>query len=304
LSKTSSRDIKKRLFEFARNEFETKKPEYVEVRKAKGTKTFYRGPVPQLILTRYKAIAFTVFADFGTICRLYYFNRDGYCIRDSSYSDQQLEKIKAHLKKTTTRVLRYPKIEVKPKIGNLSVQLDNRFAEIIDEIEKLTKVKLPSRPVITFSKNLVFNREDFLYNTVREEEFIELPFGIEKTELAEIVLIQSAFYEFTRLIFEEKRIAAKENALLLSFFFIKNEKTLNILMDYSDLSAHIPKNFKELNRRKEIPNIMRILTDYNAFLLKGDFVVHDFRTNHRFHDKFKHCLMYECIAKRDSPIIC
>jgi len=299
LSKTSSRDIKKRLFEFARNEYETKKPEYVEVRKAKGTKTFYRGPVPQLILTRYKAIAYTVFADYGTICRLYYFNRDGYCINDSSYSDNQLAKIKTHLKKTTTRVLRYPKIEVKPKIGNLSVKLDNRFAEIIIEIEKLTKLKLPSRPVITLSKNLDLNREKLFDNINREDEFLELPFGIEETEFVEIVLVQNAFFEFTKLIFGDKTKLARNKASLLSLFFINDVKLLDFLSDYIDVTDLIPENFTQLNRRKEIQNAIEILTDYNNYLLSSDFIEHDFYTDQRFQDKFMYCLLLEFTIESD-----
>jgi hypothetical protein len=301
LSKTSSRDIKKRLFEFARNEFEIKKPEYVEVRKAKGTKTFYHGPVPQLILTRYKAIAYTVFADFGTLCRLYYFNRDGYCIRDSSYSDQQLDKIKTHLMKTTTRVLRYPKIEAKPKIGNLSVKLDNRFAEIITEIEKLIKQKLPSRPIITLSKNLELDKENFLGNIVQEDEFIELPFEIEKTELAEIALIHIAFLEFTKLIFGITEIA-KDKASLLSLFFINGEKLLDILIEYLDVSSYIPKNFNQLNRRKELGNLIEILTDYNEYLLSKDFVKYDFNSSKSFDDKILHCLLNEFTIESDPKI--
>ncbi|MCK5184363.1 MAG: hypothetical protein KAQ95_08660 [Candidatus Heimdallarchaeota archaeon] len=299
MSKTSSRDIKKRLFEFARNEFETKKPEYVEVRKAKGTKTFYRGPVPQLILTRYKAIAYTVFADFGTLCRLYYFNKDGYCIRDSSYSDHQLEKIKAHLKKTTTRVLRYPKIEVKPKIGNLSVKLDNRFVEIINEIEKIIKLKLSSRPVITLSKNLDLNREKLFDNINREDEFLELPFGIEETEFAEIVLIQSAFFEFAKLIFGKKTALAKNKALLLTLFFINDVKLLDVLSDYLNVTNIIPKDFKQQNRKKELPNVIEILTDYNNYLLSNDFVEYDFNSNQRFQDKFLYCLLSEFTIESD-----
>ncbi|NHJ31476.1 MAG: hypothetical protein FK732_01310 [Asgard group archaeon] len=299
MSKTSSRDIKKRLFEFARNEFETKKPEYVEVRKAKGTKTFYRGPVPQLILTRYKAIAYTVFADFGTLCRLYYFNRDGYCIRDSSYSDQQLDKIKTHLKKTTTRVLRYPKIEVKPKIGNLSVKLDNRFAEIINEIEKLIKLKLPSRPVITLNKNLDLKEEILFDNINREDEFLELPFGIEETEFVEIVLIQSALFEFTKLIFGKKTALAKNKASLLSLFFINDKKLLDVLSDYLNIANIIPKDFNKQNRKNELPNAVEILTDYNSYLLSSDFVEYDFYSNQRFQDKFLYCLLSEFTIESD-----
>ena len=299
MSKTSSRDIKKRLFEFAKNEFETKQPEYVEVRKAKGTKTFYHGPVPQLILTRFKAIAYTVFADYGTICRLYYFNKDGYCINDSSYSDNQMDKIKTHLKKTTTRVLRYPKIEVKPKIGNLSVKLDNRFAEIINEIEKLTKLKLPSRPIITLSKNLELREENWLDSINREDEFIELPFGIEKYEQVEVVLVQSAFYEFCKLILDIKEIAF-DQAATLSLLFIEKEELLDFAITQWGVSDLIPKNFKKLNRRNEINNAIEILSDFNSYILKGDFVVYESILHLKFMENFNWSLLNELSSKIDA----
>jgi len=299
LSKTSSRDIKKRLFEFARNEFETKQPEYVEVRKAKGTKTFYRGPVPQLILTRYKAIAYTVFADYGTICRLYYFNRDGYCINDSSYSDNQLDKIKTHLKKTTTRVLKYPKIEVKPKIGNLSVKLDNRFAEIIKEIELLTKLKLPSRPIITLSKNLELREDNWLGSIHREDEFIELPYGIEEYEQVEVVLVQSAFFEFSKLILDIKEMAF-DQAATLSLLFIEKEELLDFAIIQWDVSNLIPKNFKKLNRRNEINNVIEILSDFNSYILKGDFVIYESILHPKFAENFKWVLLNELSSKIDA----
>ncbi len=301
MSKGSSRDIRKRLFEFARNEFENKQPEYVEVRKAKGSKTFYRGPVPQIILTRYKAIAYTVFADYGSLCRLYYFNKDGYCVSDSSYSEQQLDKIKTHLLKTTVRVLRYPKIEIKPKIGNLAVKLDNRFAEIIEEIEKLTKLKLPSRPVITLNSNLELDEENYLKNIVRDDEFIELPAGIENTEFAEIILVNNAFFEFTKLIFGDKTIIASNNAQLLTLFFL-NENLLSIFMKRTDISYIFPKNFELLNRKKEIPKFMEILTDYNYYLLSGFFIDSNLKINNRFHDKLIHYILSDFTLESDSKI--
>ena len=140
-----------------------------------------------------------------------------------------------HLKKTTTRVLRYPKIEVKPKIGNLSVKLDNRFAEIISEIEKLTKLKLPSRPIITLSKNLELREENSLDSINREDEFIELPFGIEEYEQVEVVLVHSAFFEFSKLILDIKEMAF-DQAAILSLLFIEKEELLDFAIKQWNVS--------------------------------------------------------------------
>ncbi len=204
LSKRSSRDIKKRLYDFARKEYETKSPEYVEVRKAKGTKTFYRGPVPQLILTKYKAIAYTVFADYGTLCRLYYFNRDGFCIRDTSYSERDLIKIKNHLSKTSTKVLRYPKVEPKPTISNLSVKLDNKYAKMLADIEKITKVKITSRPIITLGSETEIS-PNFTNIFSRKGKFLEAPVNAENHSQINSILAYEAFqYVFHEMLNNEK----------------------------------------------------------------------------------------------------
>ena len=140
-----------------------------------------------------------------------------------------------------------------------------------------------------------------MLNYIREDEFIELPIGIENTDLAEIILVQCAFFEFTKKIFNKKLMVAKNNASLLSLFYIDNEK-LPLLMNQIDVRHLLPKNFKQLDRKKEIPNLLEILTNYNNYLLSGDFVEHDFSTNYRFHDKFIYCLLYEFTLESDPNI--
>jgi len=230
LSKTSSRDIKKKLFEFAKNEYVTKSPEYVEVRKAKGTKTFYHGPIPKLILTRYKAIAYTVFVDYGSLARLYYFNRQGYCIRDTSYSEDALIKIKQHLMKTSTKIIRYPKLEQKPTISNLSVKLDNRFSEMINDLEKITKVKLTNRPLITLSTQRTFNEEFLFQNFIEQGNFIEAPKGIEEKAEVEILLSYTACKLFIKQLSNHEKLS-EDLAFIGALLLVTDTELRTIILD-------------------------------------------------------------------------
>ena len=50
---------------------------------------------------------------------------------------------------------------------------------------------------------------------------------------------------------------------------------LDILIKDRDVSTIIPKNFKQLNRRKEISSVVEILRDINDYLLRKEFVDFD-----------------------------
>lgn len=277
----SSRDVKKRLFEFAKKEFSTKSPLYVEVRKAKGAKTFYKGPVPQLILTKHKAILFTVFADYGSLSRLYYFNRDGYCIQDTSYSTNNIHKIKNHLRKTTTRILRYPKQETVASKSEISVELDKKFASIIEKIEKITKRKLESRPIITISGNLESTTfgKTFEVLTMRDS-FLELPFGAEKEPNIDIILIYEAF----RTTFDSKLqypLLSEELAKIGTLLLLEKEELLERAISMSAInslkvesfSKNLSDKFLELAILFDLVDLVKDFTDYKILIHSKDAAV-------------------------------
>ncbi|GAG78247.1 unnamed protein product, partial [marine sediment metagenome] len=95
------------------------------------------------------------------------------------------------------------------------------------------------------------------------------------------------------MIFVNKPTLAKNKASILSLFFINDVKLLDIISDYLDVTNLIQKDFKQQNRKKELPNAIEILTDYNNYLLSCDFVEYDFFSNQRFQDKFLYCLLSE-----------
>ena len=265
MPKSASRDVKKRLFEFAKNEYQSKSPNYVEVRKAKGVKTFYRGPIPQVILTKYKAIMYTVFADYGSIARLYYFNREGYCIQDSSYSETNLEKIKTHLKKTSSLVLRYPKLEVKPTIGNIAAEYDRKFVKILDDIEKITKRKIIKRSIITFglkSENQTISFENLF---TENSGFLEMPKGMVDDDLIEIALIFEAFKTALTNIAKTELITnlAKINTILY-MKNIPNRMMVKEIIDFKIEETSL--NREEIEKQNEI----RLL--FNFYSLFSDLL--------------------------------
>ncbi|NHJ03696.1 MAG: hypothetical protein EAX90_02655 [Candidatus Heimdallarchaeota archaeon] len=267
MSKNASRDVRKRLFEFAKNEYQSKSPNYVEVRKAKGAKTFYRGPIPQLILTKYKAIMYTVFVDYGTLARLYYFNRDGYCINDTSYSEKNLEKIKTHLKKTSSRVLRYPKIEAQPTLGNIAAELDKKFVKIIDDIEKISKRKISTRPIITIDNIIESNTPKFYNLFDLKNNFLELPKNFENKELIEIALVFEAFKTTMKNLVDHSDLI-NSLAIVGSMLYL-NQKKLRELM-FSQLKNKIIdlKLFEIEDNKKQIE--IQIL--FSLIILIRDFL--------------------------------
>lgn len=277
----SSRDVKKRLFEFAKKEFSTKSPLYVEVRKAKGAKTFYKGPVPQLILTKHKAILFTVFADYGSLSRLYYFNRDGYCIKDTSYSTNNINKIKTHLLKTTTRVLRYPKQETKASTSELSVELDKTFASVIEKIEKITKKRFESRPIITISRNLkspTFGKTFDVLNM--RKGFLEIPQGAENEPNIDIILVYEAF----RTTIDSKLqfpLLSKELAKIGTLLFLEKKEMLERAIAMSavnslkaeSFSKNLPDKFLEIAILFDLIELVKDFTDYKMLIQSQDTAV-------------------------------
>ncbi|NHJ83999.1 MAG: hypothetical protein FK734_00970 [Asgard group archaeon] len=272
---SSSRDVKKRLFEFAKNEYETKSPEYTEVRKAKGTKTFYHGPIPQLILTRYKAIAYTVFVHYGTMARLYYFNRDGYCVSETSYSEDQLDKIIKHLEKTSTRVLRYPKIEVKPTISDHAVELDNRYSEIIEDIEKITKIKVQKRPIITINNQLDDNKNYWLQPFQIVEGFLEVPVNLKDNKYLQEILTKEAFFVVINSVINDDYLS-RECARMASMLYLTNHSKLEeLLLDWKVKKLAINKlNSDQANNKLELLKFFDYLKELKKLffdsLLFGD----------------------------------
>ncbi len=277
----SSREVKKRLFEFAKKEFSTKSPLYVEVRKAKGAKTFYKGPVPQLILTKHKAILFTVFADYDSLSRLYYFNRDGYCIKDTSYSMDNIIKIKNHLKKTTTRVLRYPKQEIIHSKSEISVELDKKFANIIEKIEKIIKKRFESRSIITINDNLesqTFGKTFDVLNV--RDSFLELPFGAEKKPNIGIIIV----YEAIKLTIDSKLqypLLSKELAKIGTLLFLDEKELLERAITMSAINSFkfesftqkLSSKFVEIAILFDLVELIKDFTDYKLLIQSSDAAV-------------------------------
>jgi len=267
MSKNASRDVRKRLFEFAKNEYQSKSPNYVEVRKAKGAKTFYRGPIPQLILTKYKAIMYTVFADYGTLARLYYFNREGYCINDTSYSENNLEKIKTHLKKTSSRVLRYPKLEIQPTLGNIIAELDKKFVKILDDIEKISKRKISSRPIITIDNQLEYNSPKFFNLFNLKDNFLELPKDFENNELIEIALVYEAFKTSMKNLVDHPGLI-NSLAIIGSMLYLNQKKLRELMLSQWQNKIIDLKLFEKEDYKKQI----EIQTLYSLIILIRDFL--------------------------------
>jgi len=269
---TPPRDVKKRLYEFAKHEYNSKKPVYVEVRKAKGVKTFYRGPVPQLILTKYKPIAYIVFADYDSLGRLYYFNRDGYCIKDTSYSEDALGKIKKHLKKTTIRLLRYPKLKPSPTISEQTVALDEQFAKIIVEIEKITNYKLSSRPIITLNSKAMPLSENILTLLEAKSDFWQLPIDFSALEEKTEILTIKAFDIFFENILKRTPLARKFS-FLASMLFLKDRHSQELILNLAKRNKWSVGHFdrEERYKQKEISNLFDYCKLISATVLTNDF---------------------------------
>ena len=266
MSKSSSRDVKKRLYEFAKNEFETKSPDYVEVRKAKGAKTFYRGPVPQLILTKFKAILYTVFANYGSIARLYYFNKEGYCIRDSSYSADSISKIIKHLEKTSTRIIRYPKIEPKLKTSDISIELDKEFANIINSLENLSKIKIDSRPLIRINKEADFSNRNIIDYFDFKDGFLEVPPAFVKHNLRKPLLIFEGFRLILSTIISQDYLS-KLFALLSTLLYLDENNIRSVLLSESSFTNLNKIDFqKNKENLREVNEILSLFHDIHNFI--------------------------------------
>ncbi|MBD3192394.1 MAG: hypothetical protein GF308_17275 [Candidatus Heimdallarchaeota archaeon] len=221
MPKPASRDVKKRLFEFAKNEYESKSPRYVEVRRAKAIRKFYHGPVPKFILTRHKPLLYTVFAHYGTLGRLYHFNRQGYCVKDTSYSEQQLDQLLKHLKKTSTRIIKYPKVQEKPSVIDRCVELDNQFTDILEEIEKIIDRPIKARPVITLASHASTSKDNWFRSLKPQGKFIQVPRELENDPKISILLTREAFFIAIYQILPNNRLAF-DLSMLGTLFFIKD----------------------------------------------------------------------------------
>lgn len=264
MPKPASRDVKKKLYEFAKNEYESKSPKYVEVRRAKGVRKFYHGPVPKFILTRHKPLLYTVFAHYGTLGRLYHFNRQGYCVKDTSYSEQQLPQLLKHLKKTSTRIIKYPKAKEKPTVIDRCVELDNQFAEIIEKIEKIINQSIKARPIITLASKSSERLDDWFTSLQPQGKFLQVPRELEKDPKISILLTREAFFLAIYQIIPNNRLAFDLSMFGTLFFLDGQALREKALQAWSKPSWSV-KPFTNQNYEEEIKLLFESIADLKTF---------------------------------------
>ena len=93
---------------------------------------------------------------------------------------------------------------------------------------------------------------------------------------------------------------AFDQAATLSLLFIEKEELLDFAITQWNVSNLIPKNFKKLNRRNEINNVIEILSDFNSYIIKGDFVVYESILHPKFMENFNWTLLNELSSKIDA----
>jgi hypothetical protein len=261
-----SRKARKRLYLFAKKEYSSKNPRYVEVRKAKAARTFYHGPIPQLILTKYKALLYTVFVDYGTFARLYYFNRDGYRIKETSYSESQLTTIKDHLRKNSILVVRYPPKEQKESISDYSVAIDKEFLSVIELIEQLLDFSLEKRPVITLREKQKKSDYSWFKPFTFNKKFLEAPLTFAKNPDRFVVLRKEAFFSFFSK-FLDNKFLCYDCAVLATILSIPQQSNIQKILKEWSTSSLDDQIFQhpQQQKQKEIVILFRTLQLFDSY---------------------------------------
>ena len=169
-----NRLLKKKLYEIALREYRDKRPTSIIGYRVKKSVVLQRGYGPSIIVSGLKGrvVPYLLLADYGEQYRLYYYLENGLLLNATNVPKAEFERESLKFQKATTQLFQIPKPSVPEKRAEkLKKQLNEKFQQFVNLIEKQTSCKIKLVPIITIYQDPVETK----LVIKRERNFIKIP---------------------------------------------------------------------------------------------------------------------------------
>jgi hypothetical protein len=150
-SRKQDAEIKKQLRNFAKKEFNEKKPLEIRVLQLKPGVIFKKGSIlPNLMIKNFFGSAYVVYLDYGDQLKFYYFSKEG-----RSMGGQNFDKSEKLLKEMHGKAKTLCKLQI--EIGNYSKKSQNHLVENFDNLMEKDDILEDLMEIENMIKNKIKN---------------------------------------------------------------------------------------------------------------------------------------------------
>ncbi len=256
-----SRDIPKILKEIAIKEFKNKRPDRLEIRRAKNMQILRRGFGPKVrVLKREKRIPYLMVLNYETEYRIYQISEDARIVGGQNYSKKEFGPIEKKIKKYTDII--YKIVRPKPKVitfDDIRNQINQDFHKIYHQVSKFLDIKIKNLPYISFLNGQSLNNLRFGIIEVKSDEII-LSDEYLNNKL-KIILYREVFMLFVPNFLSEK--IKLQVCLLATFHFLK-EGEKDELKEIWYSVEDIPYDLNLFNKEK-ILKIIKLILNFDRY---------------------------------------
>lgn len=211
-----SRHILKNLVQFAKREYDEKRPKLVQVLRVKSKTLLTRGVLPSLQIRQIGAISFIITADYSDILRIYFFDHSGILL----YGDniELTAKNVKNIEKSTKLEYQFPKKEIKVHPKDLTSQFQDVFITHLKRVNKLigVKIKFPYEVIANPQLEITPYRS---FGTRKSKTSFEVPATALKDDKLDIIAVSEIFHQYLLSIFPFFQLSLDAALLDLSLIF-------------------------------------------------------------------------------------
>jgi len=224
-----SRHILKNLVQFAKREYDEKRPKLVQVLRVKSKTLLTRGILPSLQIRQVGAISFIITADYSDIFRIYYFDHSGKLL----YGDniEPTAKVVKNIEKSTKLEYQFPKKEIKVHPKDLTSQFQDVFLTHLKRVNQLigVNIKFPYDVIANPQLEITSYRS---FGSRKSKTSFEIPANALKDYNLDIIVVSEIFYQYLLSIFPSLQqsldLAFLDLSLILSDLYFNFHRTPTI----------------------------------------------------------------------------
>ncbi len=260
--KNRTREIPKILKEIALREFKSKRPDRLEIRRARNTQIFRRGFGPQVaVLSREKSIPYLMVLDYKNEFRVYQITEDARIVGGQNFTKEEFEKVKKNIIKYTNII--YKIIRPKPKeftIEDLKEQINQDFKRIYQNLSN--KINLQLRRLPYFSITPEYIAPNLRFGVFNEKNDIIILSDQYIGKELKIIFYREIFI---RLIpnFLSENVRARIG-LLSTYCLLDELVEKNLVKEIWEKIEKIPFNLNDFDRHK-ILKLIKLLITFNKY---------------------------------------
>ncbi|MHA1148090.1 MAG: hypothetical protein ACTSR8_07565 [Promethearchaeota archaeon] len=240
----SEREVLKIIVQFGKREYKEKKPKSLRIYRIKSKSILKRGMLPNLSIKQIGLIHYLIVLDYIDNLRIYLFARDGHQL-----GGQNIDKTQDFLKelqKSTSLQYHLPKKMPKLTLEDISASYQERFHKLLESINEKYGLHIKFPLSIRASEKIKILSE-LTFGCFRSAKYLDISINVYKRSLFIIIALREIFIEYLKeitgkAVFEESSEKFYSLiALLLTNYYLKNEKNAFLLKILNNIHAKVSK---------------------------------------------------------------